>query len=87
MKDKVIMLRGIGVGLILAAAIFFGLLMLTGYNHPEKTFEDVYISDEDVIKRAEELGMMFISDYLNSDTIDSNDTNPVGDSVNGNSSK
>jgi hypothetical protein len=69
-RDRRAFLQGIGAGLILAAAIFFSILMLTGYNHPEKMFGRIIISDDEVIERAEDMGMIFISDYLNGDNIE-----------------
>lgn len=66
-KDKKTWLRGFGVGLIAAAIFFYGMLIFTGYNHPEKTFERYVITDDEVISRARELGMVFITDLFESD--------------------
>jgi len=74
-RGKRAIVLGIGVGLIIAAAVFFGFLMLSGYNHPEKNFENIYISDEEIIRRAESLGMIFISDYLNQENTDVQEEN------------
>ncbi len=52
MKTKTIyMLRGIGIGFILAASLFFG------YEHLVMEPEIEVLSDEEIIERAHELGM------------------------------
>lgn len=63
-NNKKVFFFGLGSGVILAASIYFFMLLLTGYNHPEKNFEDLTISDNEVIERAEALGMIRLSDFL-----------------------
>ena len=53
--------RGLGVGILFGALIMFAAYMTSGKNR---------MSDEDVIKRAQELGMVKQSEYvLESDVI------------------
>ena len=47
--------RGLGVGILFGALIMFAAYMTSGKNH---------MSDEDVIKRAQELGMVKQSEYV-----------------------
>lgn len=58
--------RGLGVGILFGALIMFAAYMTSGKNH---------MSDEDVIKRAQELGMVKQSEYvLESDVTSENTT-------------
>jgi hypothetical protein len=63
-RDRKSWLQGVGVGLIGAALFFYIILLLTGYNHPEKTFENYVISDEEIETRARDLGMIYLSDLI-----------------------
>ena len=47
--------RGLGVGILFGALIMFAAYMTSGKNR---------MSDEDVIKRAQELGMVKQSEYV-----------------------
>lgn len=63
-RDKKSWLQGLGVGLIGAALFFYVVLLLTGYNSPEKILENYRISDEEVEERARDLGMIYLTDLI-----------------------
>lgn len=59
-KDVKVLLRGVGVGLIVAATFFYGIsfnLKGTGTNEQE-------ISQEVIIEKARDLGMVFITEPM-----------------------
>ena len=57
--------RGLGVGILFGALIMFAAYMTSGKNR---------MSDEDVIKRAQELGMVKQSEYVLESDVTSQET-------------
>lgn len=57
--------RGLGVGIVFGALIMFVAYMTSGKNH---------MSDEDIIKRAQELGMVKQSEYVLESDVTSEET-------------
>lgn len=64
MKKKYFV-RGLGVGILFGALIMFAAYMTSGKNR---------MSDEDVIKRAQELGMVKQSEYVLESDVTSQET-------------
>lgn len=62
------LLKGLGVGMILSAAIFYGMLL-----NLRMAYESSLASNDEVIVQAKELGMVFRSDlgvdYLNEEAL------------------
>lgn len=67
-NNKKSWLRGFGVGIMIASMAFYLLLLFTGYNDPEKNYENVTMTDQEVEARAKELGMFYLSDMLDKPT-------------------
>ncbi len=78
-KNRKVLLQGVGIGFILAGVIFYSFLNVTGYNHPEKSFESMILSNEEIIERAEDLGMIRLSDFLKGDYSDEDIEDSVDD--------
>ena len=59
-KEVKILLRGVGVGLIVAATLFYGL----SFNYTREKDSQYDIRDEVIIERAKNLGMVFIKEPI-----------------------
>lgn len=59
------LLRGVGIGIIVTATVFYGVILFTGIKNVEEIKNEYKITNEEIIERASKLGMVFITELQN----------------------